>query len=98
MTDCKQMLLDNVLSTVEAIEDGEDILEYALDIEYSIDSRGNYLGAVITTATGGPHIEVNTRYDKVVGYWGTDKIERSYEDNADLHYFCEEFARQLTIN
>jgi len=89
----KQMLLNNILSQVEDIEEGNDpfdILEFALDIEYTIDSRGNYLGATIVTATGGPHIEINTRYDKVIGYWGSDRMERSYDDNMGLYEYMEE--------
>lgn len=99
MDDSKQMLLDNVLSTVERIEETGDpfnILEFALDIEYTINSRGQYLGATITTATGGPHIEINTRYDKVVGYWGQDCIERGYDDNIGLYDFMEQQAESLT--
>ncbi len=99
MTDCKQQLLDNVLSTVEDIEEGTDswdILERALDIEYTIDGQGRYKGATICVATGGPHIEINTRYDKVIGYWGTDKIERSYDDNCGLYEMMQEYCNQLT--
>jgi hypothetical protein len=47
-----------------------------LDIEYTISSRGDYLGARIAVALGGPNIYIDTREGEVKGYWGTDRAER----------------------
>lgn len=65
----------------EAAEDnGEayDLYTYfadVLDIEYTISSRGDYLGARIAVALGGPNIYIDTREGYVKGYWGTDRAE-----------------------
>jgi hypothetical protein len=64
-----------------ADENGEDCDLYSyfsdvLDIEYTISSRGDYLGARIAVALGGPNIYIDTREGYVKGYWGTDRAER----------------------
>ena len=44
-----------------------------LDVEYTIDSRGDYLGSCIWIGLGGPNIWVDTR-DRVVNLaWGSEK-------------------------
>ena len=63
-----------------AEENGEacDLYSYfsdALDIEYTISSRGDYLGARIAVALGGPNIYIDTREGEVKGYWGTDRAD-----------------------
>lgn len=63
-----------------AEENGEayDLYTYfadALDIEYTISSRGDFLGARIAVALGGPNVYVDTREGYVKGYWGTDRAE-----------------------
>ena len=63
-----------------AEENGEayDLYTYfadALDIEYTISSRGDFLGARIAVALGGPNIYIDTREGYVKGYWGTDREE-----------------------
>ena len=64
-----------------AEENGEacDLYTYfedVLDIEYTISSRGDYLGARVAVALGGPNIYIDTREGYVKGYWGTDRAER----------------------
>lgn len=61
----------------ELEENGEayDLYSYfddALDIEYTISGRGDFLGARIAVALGGPNIYVDTRRGEVEGYWGSD--------------------------
>ena len=46
-----------------------------LDIEYTIDSRGNYLGACIWITLGGPNIWIDTRDRAVKLAWGSDRAE-----------------------
>lgn len=63
-----------------AEENGEayDMYTYfadALDIEYTISSRGDFLGARIAVALGDPNVYVDTRECYVKGYWGTDRAE-----------------------
>jgi len=100
MSDTRQQLLDNVLAVVAELEgdlsevyaeDGEeptvlDWLQDQLSIEsYTTSSRGEYLGAEVLVTCGGPDIRVHTRRSVVVGYWGSDRIERGYTDEIGLN-------------
>lgn len=69
---------------------GYDFLSSALDIEYRVSARGDYLGAEVLVTSGGPNIWVDTKRDQVVGAWGSDRIERGYTDNIGLDEACEE--------
>ena len=70
-------------------DDGEeltafDYLEGALDIEYIVNSKGDYLGARVLVAFGGPNIWVNTRTKTVEGHWWGDSASASFKDNLGL--------------
>lgn len=47
----------------------------ALDIEYTIGASGDFRGARIAVALGGPNIYVDTRRGYVEGFWGADHWE-----------------------
>lgn len=75
------------------------LLEYfddCLDIEYTIDSRGDYIGVCIWVGIGGPNIWIDTRDRAVKLAWGSDKAEWGIRsDTADEideifeeHYRC----------
>lgn len=52
-----------------------DIYTYcadALDVEYTISSRGDLLGVRLYVTLGGPNIYIDTRAGEVVGHWGAD--------------------------
>lgn len=57
-------------------------LSDALDMEYTVSSRGDYLGSRVCVTFGGPNIYIDTRNRKVQGYWGGDYVERSYSRDA----------------
>lgn len=61
-----------------------DYLESALDIEYIVNGKGEYLGARVLVAFGGPNIWVNTRTGTVEGAWWSDRAEASFVDNIGL--------------
>jgi hypothetical protein len=61
-----------------------DYLQDALDIEYIVNSRGEYLGARVLVAFGGPNIWVNTRTGTVEGAWWADRAQASFKDNLGL--------------
>ena len=61
-----------------------DYLQNALDIEYIVNSKGEYLGARVLVAFGGPNIWVNTRTGTVEGAWWADRAEASFTDNIGL--------------
>lgn len=70
---------DEEREAAEENGDACDLYSYfadVLDIEYTISSRGDYLGARIAVALGGPNIYIDTREGYVKGYWGTDRAER----------------------
>ena len=61
-----------------------DYLEDALDIEYIVNSKGEYLGARVLVAFGGPNIWVNTRTKTVEGHWWGDSAYTSFTDGIGL--------------
>ena len=61
-----------------------DYLESALDIEYIVNGKREYLGARVLVAFGGPNIWVNTRTKTVEGYWWGDSATASFKDNIGL--------------
>jgi hypothetical protein len=73
----------------ELNDDGEpmgafDYLQDALDIEYIVTGSGEYLGARILVAFGGPNIWIDTRRGVVDGYWWSDRASSSFADNIGL--------------
>lgn len=61
-----------------------DFLEDALDIEYTVTGRGEYLGARVLVAFGGPSIWVNTRSCIVEGAWWGDTARVGFTDTLGL--------------
>lgn len=59
-----------------------DYLSDVLDIEYTVSSKKEYLGARVLVAFGGPNIWINTRTKQVEGYWWGDSCIMSYENDA----------------
>lgn len=73
----------------ELDHDGEPMsalyyLADALDIEYVVNGKREYLGARVLVACGGPNIWVDTKRGVVEGYWWGDKASASFEDNIGL--------------
>lgn len=52
-----------------------DYFDDVLDIEYTIDSQGEYLGARVYVTLGGPNVWIDTCEGYVKGAWGTDREE-----------------------
>lgn len=76
-------------------DDGEEItafdyLEGALDIEYIVNGKGEYLGARVLVAFGGPNIWVDTRRGIVEGAWWGEHATASFEDGIGLDEALEE--------
>ena len=69
---------------------GFDYLEDALDINFIVSSNGDYIGAEVLVAFGGPNIWIHTRSNTIKGYWWGDNAETSYEDNIGLDEALEE--------
>lgn len=81
-------------------EDYGDLYEYisdALDVEYTVNSRLEYLGAELLIAYGGPNVYVNTRTGSVEGYWGGEHIDYLLDrDAADALYALMEELFEAT--
>ena len=69
---------------------GWDYLDDVYDIEYIITRDGEYRGAELMVAGGGPNIYVETRDRTVRGYWGGEQAQWGYVDNIGLDDACEE--------
>lgn len=52
-----------------------EYFEDCLDIEYRINSRGEYRSVEIAVGLGGPNIYVSTDDNSVKLYWGSDRAE-----------------------
>ena len=65
----------------DEIRDVYEYLEDVLDIEYIVNSKGEYLGARLLVAFGGPNIWINTRTKQVEGYWWGDSCVMSYSND-----------------
>ncbi len=90
-----QSIADNLTNPPAEWNEGRDIdsegeysafdyLEGVLDIEYIVNSKGEYLGARVLVAFGGPNIWVNTRTHMVEGAWWGDSANASFTDNLGL--------------
>ena len=67
-----------------------DYLQDALEIEYIVNSKKEYLGARVLVAFGGPNIWINTRTKTVEGSWWSDSASASFQDNIGLDEALEE--------
>lgn len=67
-----------------------DYLQDALDIEYIVNGKGEYLGARVLVAFGGPNIWVNTSTNTVEGHWWGDSCKATFKDNIGLDEALEE--------
>ena len=64
---------------------GFDYLSDALDIEYIVNGKREYLGARVLVAFGGPNIWINTRTKTVEGaWWGTHVSAPYHQDSLGL--------------
>lgn len=67
-----------------------DYLQDALDIQYIVDSKKEYLGTRILVTFGGPNIWINTQYNRVEGHWGSDESTWSYKDELGIDDACRD--------
>ena len=64
-------------------------LDNALDIEFTINGRGDYIGARVFVTIGGPGIWIDTRDKCVRGAWGFDRAESgTWVDSLDESLEC----------
>jgi hypothetical protein len=90
-----QSIADNLTNPPDEWNEGRDVdsegefsafdyLQDVLDIEYIVNGKGEYLGARVLVAFGGPTIWINTRTGTVEGSWWSARAEASFKDNLGL--------------
>ena len=75
-------------------EDDEDHYE-AYAIRYIIDGSGEYLGARLMLAGGGPTVWVDTFEGEIQGFWGSDKCSFPISDYEYIDEYWEEMYKCL---
>lgn len=70
-----------------------DWLDGILDIEYTVNSQMEYLGATVCLAWGGPSIYLDTRNHEIRGYWWGDHYTISGVACAMIDEAIEEHFR-----
>jgi len=70
--------------------DSYSYLTDALDIEHTISGTGEYLGSRVLVTFGGPNIWVDTRHNRVEGYWWSDTAFCGFTDSIGLGDACRE--------
>lgn len=70
-----------------------DYVANSLDIEYRVDSKGEYRGAYIWVTLGGPNIQIDTFSGYIKGAWGSDREEiwLPREIANEIDFVCEEY-------
>lgn len=82
----------------EEIDSLYDYLADALDVEYTINYKGDFLGGKVAITLGGPNIYLDSRFGKIEGFWGTDsfswslsvQIQGQLEDILEEWFNCLE--------
>ena len=73
----------------------DKFMDGVYDIEWTTHRDHNYRAARLLVAGGGPTIWVNMMTTNVEGYWGTDKVKHSFDDNIGLDdYLLEMHAAE----
>jgi len=96
-----QSIADNLTSPPAEWNEGRDVesegdfsafdyLQDALDIEYIVSAKAEYLGARVLVAFGGPDIWIDTKRGIVEGAWWVDRAQASFTDNLGLDDALEE--------
>ena len=87
---CEEQLRRMCKNIAEEITDGDRLQansymeKNVYDIEWITHRDHTYKAARLLVAGGGPTIWVNMMTTNVEGYWGTDKVKHSFDDNIGL--------------
>lgn len=92
-TDIQQRCVELAKNEIETLADyarGADGYN-SLDIEYTVSAQGDIKEITVTTATGGPHVEVELVNGVVSVSWGSDNVRRVIRD-SEAKDACQELA------
>ena len=67
-----------------------DYLQDALDIEWTLGSDKQLLGARVVVCFGGPTVVIDTRHSRVEGYWRQDNYTEVFGDRMGLEEALED--------
>ena len=89
MTDTDKQLLDSILAIVAELENPDTDMSAWIDSQLSIETihfspSGDWRGAEVLCAFGGPGIRVESQEQMVYGAWGTTSYERKFNDDYRL--------------
>ena len=99
---CEEQLRRMCKSIAEDITSGgqiggvHDFMDNVYDIEWTTHRDHEYRSARLLVAGGGPTIWVNMMTTNVEGYWGTDKVKHSFDDNIGLDDYLLEMHAEET--
>ncbi len=106
MSDCEKELRDMCERYAKDAREGEmrfwpkdddDEWHYeAYSIRYIINGTGEYLGARLQLAGGGPTVWVDTFEGEVQGFWGSDKCSYPIYDYEYIDDYWEEMYKCLS--
>ena len=106
MSDCEKQLRDMCKSYAKEAREGELVFwpvdnmmndHYeACAIRYIIDGSGEYLGARLMLAGGGPNVWVDTFEGEIQGFWGSDKCSFPIWDYEYIDEYWEEMYKCLS--
>jgi hypothetical protein len=106
MSDCEKQLRDMCKRYAEEAREGELVFwpvdnmmndHYeAYSIRYIIDGSGEYLGARLMIAGGGPNVWVDTFEGEIQGFWGSDRCSFPIWDYEYIDDYWEEMYKCLS--
>ena len=72
------------------------VWNHAVDLDFILDSHGDYDGTDLYFQAGAPLIWLETNTGTVNGLWAEEQVRRHYEDSIDLdEYLRREFYQQV---
>ena len=96
ITSGKTERLSDYDSKCEVILEAGRFMDDVYDIEWTTHRDHEYRSARLLVAGGGPTIWVNMMTTNVEGYWGTDKVKHSFDDNIGLDDYLLEIHAEET--
>jgi len=96
ITEGKTERLSDYDSKCEVILEAGRFMDDVYDIEWTTHRDHEYRSARLLVAGGGPTIWVNMMTTNVEGYWGTDKVKHSFDDNIGLDDYLLEMHAEET--
>mgnify|MGYP006866548444 CR=1 FL=1 len=90
MTESKDIIVDEVVSTAERIEESDDLQEMLgpcghghLDVKVVAGLDGEVREVIVILTVGGPYIEVNLSKGSVFGSWGGETHDAAIFKNEE---------------